>query len=167
MYTKKVCDFSEGKWYAFFCIYEMKIQEVFIMGCFIVPAAEAVITTVATKMMKSNEKEESVKVSFADGTLEEATKIKFSTKLGWLNKMLWGGSALLAFEHLWHGEVVPFFPFLTAVKTGEVAGMLQEMSTVGVLMAVLVTSVWGIMLAVSSVMEKNAISDVEAVKEEA
>ncbi len=137
------------------------------MGCFIVPAAEAVITTVATKMVKSNEKEESVKVSFADGTLEEATKIKFSTKLGWLNKMLWGGSALLAFEHLWHGEVVPFFPFLTAVKTGEVAGMLQEMSTVGVLMAVLVTSVWGIMLAVSSVMEKNAISDVEAVKEEA
>lgn len=75
----------------FFCIYEMKIQEVFIMGCFIVPAAEAVITTVATKMVKSNEKEESVKVSFADGTLEEATKIKFSTKLGWLNKMLWGG----------------------------------------------------------------------------
>lgn len=137
------------------------------MGCFIVPAAEAVITTVATKMVKSNEKEESVNVSFADGTLEEATKIKFSTKLGWLNKMLWGGSALLAFEHLWHGEVVPFFPFLTAVKTGEVAGMLQEMSTVGVLMAVLVTSVWGIMLAVSSVMEKNAISDVEAVKEEA
>lgn len=137
------------------------------MGCFIVPAAEAVITTVATKMVKSNEKEESVKVSFANGTLEEATKIKFSTKLGWLNKMLWGGSALLAFEHLWHGEVVPFFPFLTAVKTGEVAGMLQEMSTVGVLMAVLVTSVWGIMLAVSSVMEKNAISDVEAVKEEA
>ncbi len=137
------------------------------MGCFIVPAAEAVITTVATKMVKSNEKEESVKVSFADGTLEEATKIKFSTKLGWLNKMLWGGSALLAFEHLWHGEVVPFFPFLTAVKTGEVAGMLQEMSTIGVLMAVLVTSVWGIMLAVSSVMEKNAISDVEAVKEEA
>lgn len=137
------------------------------MGCFIVPAAEAVITTVATKMVKSNEKEESVKVSFADGTLEEATKIKFSTKLGWLNKMLWCGSALLAFEHLWHGEVVPFFPFLTAVKTGEVAGMLQEMSTVGVLMAVLVTSVWGIMLAVSSVMEKNAISDVEAVKEEA
>ena len=137
------------------------------MACFLVPAAEAVITTVATKMVKSNEKEESVKVSFADGTLEEATKIKFSTKLGWLNKMLWGGSALLAFEHLWHGEVVPFFPFLTAVKTGEVAGMLQEMSTVGVLMAVLVTSVWGIMLAVSSVMEKNAISDVEAVKEEA
>ena len=93
-------------------------------------------------MVKSNEKEESVKVSFADGTPEEATKIKFSTKLGWLNKMLWGGSALLAFEHLWHGEVVPFFPFLTAVKTGEVAGMLQEMSTVSVLMAVLVTSVF-------------------------
>lgn len=128
------------------------------MACFLVPVAEAVITTVIAKAIKANEKEEMVKISNADGTVEEATKIKFSTKLGWLNKMLWGGSALLAFEHLWHGEVVPFFPFLTAVESGETAEMLAEMGSAGVTMAVLVTVVWCGMLAVSSVIEKRALS---------
>lgn len=124
------------------------------MACFLIPAAEAVITTVATKVIKSKEKEETMKVSFSDGTIADATKIKFSTKLGWLNKLLWGGSALLAFEHVWHGEVVPFFPFLTAVENGETA----EMGSAGVMMAVLVTAVWVGMLAVSSIVEKRAIA---------
>lgn len=127
------------------------------MACFLVPAAEAVITTVAEKVMKSKEKEETVKISLEDGTIADATKIKFSTKLDWLNKLLWGGSALLAFEHVWHGEVVPFFPFLTAVKDGETAGMLAEMGSAGVSMAVLVTAVWIGMLIVSSAVEKRAL----------
>ena len=135
------------------------------MACFLVPAAEAVITTVAAKVMKSKEKEEAVKVSFTDGTLEDATKIKFSTKLGWLNKLLWGGSALLAFEHVWHGEVVPFFPFLTAVETGETAEMLAEMGSAGVAMAVLITAVWAGMLAVSSVIEKRTLKAPELANE--
>ena len=71
--------------------------------------------------------------------------------------MLWGGSALLAFEHLWHGEVVPWFPFLTAAENADdAAEMLHEMSTVGVTMAVLVTAVWGGMAAVASRMGKKA-----------
>lgn len=127
------------------------------MACLLVPAAEAVITTVAAKVMKSKEKEEMVKVSLADGTFEDAAKIKFSTKLGWLNKLLWGGSALLAFEHVWHGEVVPFFPFLTAVETGKTSEMLAEMGSAGVTMAALVTAVWAGMLVVSSIVEKRAL----------
>lgn len=127
------------------------------MACFLVPAAEAIVTTVAAKVIKSKEKEESVRLSLSDGSVQEATKTKFSTKLGWLNKLLWGGSALLAFEHLWHGEVVPFFPFLTAVENGETAEMLAEMGSAGVMMAVLVTAVWVGMLAVSSVVEKRAL----------
>jgi hypothetical protein len=127
------------------------------MACLLVPAAEAIVTTVAAKVIKSKEKEESVKLSLSDGSVQEATKIKFSTKLGWLNKLLWGGSVLLAFEHLWHGEVVPFFPFLTAVENGETAEMLAEMGSAGVMMAVLVTVVWVGMLAVSSVVEKRAL----------
>ncbi|MGN1267128.1 MAG: hypothetical protein ACI4UH_04235 [Dorea sp.] len=127
------------------------------MACFLVPAAEAVVTTVAAKVMKSKEKEEIVNISLSDGSVEEVKIIKFSTKLGWLNKLLWGGSVLLAFEHVWHGEVVPFFPFLTAVKTGETAEMLAEMGSAGVTMAVLVTAVWVGMLAVSSVVEKRAL----------
>ncbi|MGN1472551.1 MAG: hypothetical protein ACI4WZ_00635, partial [Eubacteriales bacterium] len=114
-------------------------------------------TTVAAKVIKSKEKEESVKLSLSDGSIQEVTKINFSTKLGWLNKLLWGGSALLAFEHLWHGEVVPFFPFLTAVENGETSEMLGEMGSAGVMMAVLVTAVWVGMLAVSSVVEKRAL----------
>lgn len=134
------------------------------MACFLVPAAEAVITTVAAKVVRSRE-EEAVKLSHSDDTVQEAAKIEFSTKLGWLNKLLWGGSALLAYEHLWHGEVVPFFPFLTAVESGETAEMLAEMGSAGVMMAVLVTAVWVGMLAVSSVVEKRALHDPELAQE--
>ena len=135
------------------------------MACFLVPTTEAVITTIATKVIKSKEKKENVELSIEDGSVSEMTKISFSTKLGWLNKLLWGGSALLAFEHLWHGEVVPFFPFLTAVADGETAGMLQEMGTAGVSMAGLVTLIWVGMVAVTSAMEKKALNTDNAIKE--
>lgn len=120
------------------------------MACFLVPVAEAVVTTIAARVIKTKEKKKSGNES------EGEVKTKFSTKLGWLNKMLWGGSALLAFEHLWHGEISPTFPFLTAVQNGETAEMLVEMGTVGVAMAVLVTAVWGVMVFVSSKIEKRA-----------
>ena len=71
--------------------------------------------------------------------------------------MLWGGAALLAFEHVWHGEVVPWFPFLTAASNpADAAEMVHEMATVGVTMAVLVTVVWLGMLGVSALIEKRA-----------
>ena len=127
------------------------------MACFTVPAAEAIITTIAEKIIKSKEKK--MALSGAVNTKPEAadtTKISLSTKLGWLNKMLWGGSALLAFEHVWHGEVVPFFPFLTAVKDGNAMEMLHEMATAGVCMALLVTAAWGVMVGVVSMMEKKS-----------
>ena len=124
------------------------------MACFIVPAAEAVVTTIATKVMKSKEgNPETVKIQL-DGAEE---KLPFSKKFSWLNKLLWGGSALLAFEHVWHGEVTPWFPFLTAASNpADAAEMLHEMSTAGVTMSVLVTAVWAGMLVVSSVIEKKA-----------
>lgn len=126
------------------------------MACFTVPATEAIITTVAEKIIKSKEKKQALSgaVNTKADENTESTKISFSTKLGWLNKMLWGGSALLAFEHVWHGEVVPFFPFLTAVKNGEVTEMLHEMATAGVSMALLVTAVWGVMVGITSLYEK-------------
>ena len=124
------------------------------MACFTVPAAEAIVTTIAGKIIKSKEKHQTLDAS--KNTTDVSTpKIPFSTKIGWLNKMLWGGSALLAFEHVWHGEVVPFFPFLTAVENGEAGEMLREMATAGVGMALLVTAVWGIMVGVVSIFEKH------------
>ena len=133
------------------------------MACFVVPMTEAVVTTVAQRIMKAHEKEE--KLSPEMDCAEGVNKIPFSVKLGWLNRLLWGGSALLAFEHLWHGEIVPFFPFLTAVSDGEVSGMLAEMSTTGVMMAVLVTVVWAAMLLVSSAMEKHMLNNPQTAKE--
>ena len=115
------------------------------MACFTVPAAEAIITTAAQKIIEHHEKKTG-----------ETLSVNFSEKIGWLNKMLWGGSALLAFEHVWHGEIVPWFPFLTAMSDSvSTAQMLREMATVGVGMAVLTTAVWGAMLAVVHVFEKK------------
>ena len=120
------------------------------MACFLVPASEAVVTTVAQKIIEHREKKG---IAQGNESEMEIPKVKFSEKLSWLNRMLWGGSALLAFEHVWHGEVIPTFPFLTAVQNGETAEMLAEMGTAGVGMAVLVTLVWGGMVAASRVIE--------------
>lgn len=127
------------------------------MACFLVPAAEAIVSTVATQIVKSKEKKAAADPSHSEVIIGESSKISFSTKLGWLNKLLWGGSALLAFEHVWHGEVVPFAPFLTAVENGEVTEMLTEMGTNGVLMAVIVTAVWGGMVFASSAIQKRVL----------
>ncbi len=133
------------------------------MACFLVPAAEAVVTTIVTKVMQKKEKSsakqaEQVSVQVDEATVETAERLPFSSKMKWLNRLLWGGSGLLAFEHLWHGEITPWFPFLTAAENPEdLSEMFNEMSTVGVTMAILVTAVWGCMVAVSSVMEKRAI----------
>ena len=125
------------------------------MACFLIPAAEAAVVTVATRVMASKEKAPArVKVQGSTHTVE---KIPFSRKLKWLTNLLWGGALLLAFEHLWHGEISPVFPFLTAASDPvSTAEMLQEMSTSGVAMAVVVTAVWAVMVAVSNSLEKKA-----------
>lgn len=117
------------------------------MACFIVPAVEAVAATVATKIIEK--KENNI----------EALEVKtgFSRKFKWLNNMLWGGSALLAFEHAWHGEIMPWFPFLTnAVDPASRSEMIHEMATTGVTMAVLVTVVWAVMVVASNAIEKKS-----------
>lgn len=102
------------------------------MACLLAPAAEAIVTTAAAKVMKKNAKGNENKISFA-------------TKLSVLSKLLWGGSALLCFEHIWHGEISPFFPFLTAMNdSAETAIMLDEIATVGGTMMVFVTAIWAL-----------------------
>ena len=131
------------------------------MACFLIPAAEAVVTTVIEKSVRS--KEEKAGQTGRNQNYSSTEHIPFSRKLKWLNQMLWGGSALLAFEHVWHGEVVPFFPFLTAAQDpASTAEMLHEMSTVGVGMAALVSLVWGGMLAASHMIEKRPMEPAAA-----
>ena len=109
------------------------------MACFIVPGTEAIVTTVIKKVGDKS-----------------GSDNMFIKKMGWLNNMLWGGSALLAFEHVWHGEVTPWFPFLTAAADpAETAEMRHEMATSGVAMAVLVTLAWVVMVLVSNAISKK------------
>lgn len=107
---------------------------------------------------KVTKKKENQKISLEPEIKEAGNteKIPFSRKLKWLTNLLWGGSVLLAFEHLWHGEIIPWFPFLTAAGDPESAAeMLMEMASAGVSMALLVTVVWGIMLLAAHSFEKK------------
>lgn len=123
------------------------------MACFIVPTVEAIAVTAAVVALKKKEKAQltapDVNVPGSKSVTEE-TGLSWSRRLSWLAYLLWGGAFLLAFEHLWHGEVVPWFPFLTAaLDPADTAEMLHEMSTVGVSMAILVTGVWAIVQGVA------------------
>lgn len=105
------------------------------MACFLVPAAEAVVTTAIQASAKEKAKR---------------------WKLSWLNTMLWGGVILLAVEHIWHGEVVPWPPFLTAMENpADIPVMLHEMATIGVAMAVVITLTWIVLVAVASILPER------------
>ena len=121
------------------------------MACIIVPAAEAIAVTAAYVAVKKNEQKlQAPKLAEGGKLADSAAKITWSKRLSWLMGLLWGGVLLLTFEHFWHGEVVPFPPFLTAMASPEdTAEMLHEMATVGVSMAVTVTAVWGVICAVA------------------
>ena len=122
------------------------------MACFLVSAAEAAVVTAFEKHEKSVEEKRTSESEVRD------VKIPFSRKLKWLSRLLWGGSILLAFEHLWHGEVVPWFPFLTAMADpADAAIMFHEMATVGVCMAALITGVWIVMCIAADAIVKRSI----------
>lgn len=114
------------------------------MACFTVTTVAAIGVGVARHVVKHNEKK-------ADPTRVDPIKldkVPFSKKLGILELGLWGGSFILAGEHVFHGEVTYKFPWLTAVAEGETIGMLQEMATVGVGMLAIIVATWGIGLLI-------------------
>ena len=138
------------------------------MACFLVGAAEAIVVTVASKAIKASESKKELAVRSKGGekavdALREKQGIPWSRKLMWLAYLLWGGAFLLAYEHVWHGEVVPWFPFLTAMNDpGDTAEMLHELSTVGVTMAVIVTVVWALLcVAADLILKRRANSPLE------
>ncbi len=113
------------------------------MACVTVTIAEAIAVTIAEKVTKRKEK----RLSSSGVQSENRHAMPFSKKLSVLKKMLWGGSVLLLLEHIWHGEITPFFPFFTAAYSQEALGeMFREMATTGVLMSVAVTALWGVMM---------------------
>lgn len=113
------------------------------MACFLVPAGEAIVTTVVQKVV---EKKEEGAVAASAGRKRGT----WSQRLGWLNNMLWGGCFLLGLEHIWHGEIVPWPPFLTAMESAEeTSTMLHEMATYGITMAVVIPAVWAVIVLVA------------------
>lgn len=119
------------------------------MACFTVPLAEAVIVTVSKKILLRKSANKTV----SESKLAKIESVK--AKIGTLEKMLYGGSFLLAAEHVYHGELSIVPPFLTAMKDpAEIPVMLHEMATVGVGMALLVTAVWGIGIGLSTLIKK-------------
>jgi len=96
------------------------------MACFIAPMSLAIVTTIFRK------------------------KIPEALHIGWLNIMIWGGATMLAVEHIAHGEIILYPPFLTAMQTpAEIPVMLQEMAIVGGTMTITIVFVW-ILLVVAS-----------------
>lgn len=144
------------------------------MACFLVPTGEAIVVSLLRLALKKKEERAEVQ---PDSLASSASPVspaspaslvspgvrKLRRRLRWLSHMLWGGSALLAFEHLWHGEIVPWFPFLTAASDPESAGvMLHEMATAGVMMALLTTAAWGLMCLAASAIEKRSFQQLSA-----
>ena len=113
------------------------------MACFLVPAGEAVVTTILQKKMSKS--------------------IVEKLKLKWLNAMLWGGVILLAVEHIWHGEFVLWPPFLTAMENAaDVGPMLVEMATVGTAMAIVVTLLWGVLVTLALIIPQRIATKKQA-----
>ena len=97
------------------------------MACFLVPTGAAIVTTAMGKTVPEK------------------------YHLNWLNSMLWGGVVMLAVEHIAHGEIVLYPPFLTA----GLHEVLPEMLRVGVPMTLAIVLIWGIMVAVAARMSKR------------
>ncbi len=96
------------------------------MACFLVPTGTAIVTTAMGK------------------------KVPEKYHMNWLNSMLWGGVVMLAVEHIAHGEIVLYPPFLTA----GLHEVLPEMLRVGVPMTLAIVLIWGIMVAVAARMSR-------------
>jgi len=98
------------------------------VACFITPLAAGAAVALARRAAKRSDR----------------------LKLWALELMLLGGALVLAVEHAWHGEVVPYPPFLTAMKNpSDVPVMLHEMWAVGGSMTAAVASVWASIVALS------------------
>lgn len=133
------------------------------MACFLAPLTEAVVIS-AVKAVSRRIAIGKLHVQHDEEILSCDDKVlkghslcdEFGKKLNLLTTMLYGGSLLLAIEHVWHGEVVPWFPFLTAMKNpDDTKAMLHEIATTGVSMAILVTVVWAVMVMVLHMIEKR------------
>jgi len=93
------------------------------MACFVIPSILAIVVSIIRRALG---------------------EIADRVRLGLLEGLLWSGAGILALEHVWHGEVVPWPPFLTAMQNPEDWTIaLHEMATAGVVMTLATIAAWG------------------------
>ncbi len=83
------------------------------------------------------------------GIITSACRKKFPKKwhINWLNTMIFGGAIALGVEHIIHGEIVPWPPFLTAMSNpADTTAMFGEILAVGIPMTVALIFVWAMMV---------------------
>ncbi len=97
------------------------------MACFIVPMGLGIITTLLARFFPKR------------------------LNINWLNAMLWGAVAMLMVEHVAHGEIIPYPPFLTA----GIMEVLPEMLSVGGPMTLVSASVWALLTAANDVITRK------------
>lgn len=107
------------------------------MACFLAPMALAIIMTIAQLLTRHSD-------------------LSHKLKLSALNAMLWGGVVILAAEHVFHGEITAFSPYLTAMSSpADTAVMLSEIASIGGSMTLAISVTWIGMLAVTTLMTKK------------
>lgn len=66
---------------------------------------------------------------------------------------------MLLIEHVWHGEIVPFYPFFTAASDPESTKvMINEILTVGVSMDIVLTALWIVVYILVPKFKKSGIT---------
>ncbi len=104
------------------------------MACFITPLLVGVVLAVIKRVWRGAER----------------------VKLDLLVYMMLGGALILAVEHVWHGEIVPWPPFLTAMKSPEgIPIVVNEMLRVGGSMTLAVTGAWLLLLGFTRKLQVN------------
>lgn len=99
-----------------------------------------------------------VPMSLAIGIGTIRKKIPAKYHINWLLSLLGGGVVALVMEHIAHGEIILYPPFLTAMNTpSNTAVMLQEMATIGIGMTVVCTTVWVAMVVYVSKVETKKL----------
>ncbi len=95
------------------------------VACFITPLIIGVVLTIIRKLWRDAEK----------------------FRLDILLYLMLGGALVLTAEHVWHGEVVPWPPFLTAMQSPEdISVIIGEVTRVGGTMVLAVTGAWLLLL---------------------
>lgn len=122
------------------------------MACFVESiVAAGVVSAVKRSVLKQEKVNENVQ--------KTSHKISWSRKLSWLVNMLLGGAFLLFIEHIWHGEIVAYPPFLTAMSSPEdTQAMIYEILTIGSAQVALITAIWVVMIVCADKMSANLTS---------